>query len=1433
MMPAGKHFDPVLGVDIHIIQPPGPVPPVPIPHPFVGLIIDPMDYVPFIGATVNVNGLPRSQAGTAGEATPKHIPIGGTFVKPPANECEIFMGSSTVCVDGDAFTYLALPVLSCHDVGLVPPPRPKKKSKTKSMVLPTSVVLCVPGGPPVLVGGPPTISLMALGMRIGMAALGKAFKKFKKKFKKWRKKKGKGKKPKKGKSPANAPCGTDAHPVDVVTGACVDTCVDYVSPAPFPFRWVRHYDSGDANNPGVLGAGFRHEYQRYLTQDPDGFVYVNETGEEVQFPPLPDGAMTVASAGLVLRKVDETHYQIIPHRKPVLLFEFRGTEKQAVLVRISVAAHSLSLSHNSTGRLTEIAERGGDRFQLQYDEAGRISALNRLAGGAATQLYRYEYSSGGCLIAATDALGHRLTYAYDGQKRLTRLTDRNGYAFTYEYDRDGRVVRTSGQDGLWEATFKYQPEIGLTTVKYMDGGEWTKAYNADGLITAVIDPYGGQLHREIGGEGQVVSELDAAGHKTEFLYNELGAHIGKRDHLGHFSLPYSEEPFTDDPLAAYVPRTPVEWEHGRLLNPSGLTSGPIPPEARELFSVSLLNELSSLLPPTLSGERVLQPVLQYDPLGRITSRTVGERLDARWQYNPEGCPVQLESSEGVVRRWEYQSWNLVAREFDALGQKLSYGYSFRGEVTKVTDPGETKTILQRDQKERLVKVVRNGLTREEYRWDHADQLVEKLDGEGRSLIRFEPGPNGLPGRRVLASGEIHQLKYDERGRLVRAATEKTKTTFRYTADGQRCEDKRGGKGTEHRYQERRLVETAVLGLYKTRFAYPRPGVIEITDPAGALHTIAYSRIGVVERRFSNGTREMIRFNADGLCSAKLSILANDPDRPWTCTYHYGPGQHLLEVKDSENGSTGFAYDAAGRLVEEKSPDNVRRSIAYDSAGNILKKHGIEQAVIGTANRLQSVGSDRFAYNARDHISEIRGLTGTTRYQYDSRDQLIGIDDGEQQWKAAYDPLGRRITKQYRAQEVQFYWDGERLAAEVHKDGRTRIYVYVDEAALVPLLFIDYAKPDAAPNTGTRYFLFTNQIGAPIRVEDDQGKTVWKARLGPYGTVNVDPESTIQFNLRFPGHYHDPEIGLHYNRHRYYSPRLGRYIQSDPIGLAGGINLYAYPANPLVKVDVNGLTCDGPSNKAHGGPDAEKPPKRQEVKKGEDVSDIAKKGGMEKEHVEKLSKRSQETGDTIIVRASNPESLKFHGEPGHASKPLDCKLKTAKAPDPHAGLVKKPDSAHYPKGVDDPKYKDDMSHFDDLTRPKDGNPPGKGWSCDNDGVMRDADGNKVYGDHDLQGVYHKDEFADAQHKVNTDDPNWQKDLNNDVCPENQMFNHGANDNFKKPDPDNPGKSKMGRQPDPDEKYIITEPDGTVRHIDGTDELQKYYNEKGIKWPYKDY
>ena len=143
-----KQFDIVMGVDIHIIQPPGPVPPVPIPHPFIGMVMDPSEFTPKVGSSIFVKGIPRAQAGTLVKNTTPHIPIGGTFVKPPSNEGVLHMGSLTVIADSQPFSYNGLPVLTCQDSGRTAPERSERKSssKPKGMLLPTSILLVIPKG---------------------------------------------------------------------------------------------------------------------------------------------------------------------------------------------------------------------------------------------------------------------------------------------------------------------------------------------------------------------------------------------------------------------------------------------------------------------------------------------------------------------------------------------------------------------------------------------------------------------------------------------------------------------------------------------------------------------------------------------------------------------------------------------------------------------------------------------------------------------------------------------------------------------------------------------------------------------------------------------------------------------------------------------------------------------------------------------------------------------------------------------------------------------------------------------------------------------------------------------------------------------------------------------------------------------------------------
>ncbi|MBF0523954.1 MAG: DUF4157 domain-containing protein, partial [Deltaproteobacteria bacterium] len=105
--------------------------------------------------------------------------------------------------------------------------------------------------------------------------------------------------------------------------------------------------------------------------------------------------------------------------------------------------------------------------------------------------------------------------------------------------------------------------------------------------------------------------------------------------------------------------------------------------------------------------------------------------------------------------------------------------------------------------------------------------------------------------------------------------------------------------------------------------------------------------------------------------------------------------------------------------------------------------------------------------------------------------------------------------------------------------------------------------------GAKYYVNPDHLGAPRSIVDGSGNTVWKWDRDPFG--NGAPTGTLIYNLRFPGQYFDSETGLYYNMARDYSPSLGRYVQSDPIGLRGGVNTYAYVGNnPLSKVDPWGL-----------------------------------------------------------------------------------------------------------------------------------------------------------------------------------------------------------------------------------------------------------------------
>ncbi|HSC79392.1 MAG TPA: RHS repeat-associated core domain-containing protein, partial [Chitinolyticbacter sp.] len=140
--------------------------------------------------------------------------------------------------------------------------------------------------------------------------------------------------------------------------------------------------------------------------------------------------------------------------------------------------------------------------------------------------------------------------------------------------------------------------------------------------------------------------------------------------------------------------------------------------------------------------------------------------------------------------------------------------------------------------------------------------------------------------------------------------------------------------------------------------------------------------------------------------------------------------------------------------------------------------------------------------------------------------------------------------------------------------------------------IPVAVVQGAGTSPKLYYVWADHLNTPRQLTDAaSNKLVWEWTFGePFGNWNVNEDRDndgvkLTYNLRFPGQYFDKEIGRHYNYFRDYDPRIGRYIQSDPIGLAGGINTYGYAfQSPLKLTDTFGLSVDTCTEKC-------KPPRR--------------------------------------------------------------------------------------------------------------------------------------------------------------------------------------------------------------------------------------------------
>ena len=305
-------------------------------------------------------------------------------------------------------------------------------------------------------------------------------------------------------------------------------------------------------------------------------------------------------------------------------------------------------------------------------------------------------------------------------------------------------------------------------------------------------------------------------------------------------------------------------------------------------------------------------------------------------------------------------------------------------------------------------------------------------------------------------------------------------------------------------------------------------------------------------------------------------------------------------------SRRFGYDGQGRLIFEARGDGTPEGTdtvgyAYDAVGNRLSREdgtrSRDYVYAPDANRLDETGRQDLSYDARGNLLEDRG--GRRGFAYDATNRMSAYyKNGELKAEYDYDAHGRRIRKRLAradgdgTKSLRYVYDleGRLLSETARRDDRRALrakdLVWLGSVAIAQVE--RRVKADGTTRKADVLSLHADHLGAPREARGTDGTVVWRwdgdafgAAMGGMRAVDRDPDgdgTRTEVALRFPGQYHDRESGLFYNHHRDYDPKLGRYVQSDPIGLQGGMNRYAYVGgDPVNYVDPTGLDrwiCSG-------------------------------------------------------------------------------------------------------------------------------------------------------------------------------------------------------------------------------------------------------------------
>ncbi len=812
----------------------------------------------------------------------------------------------------------------------------------------------------------------------------------------------------------------------------------------------------------------------------------------------------------------------------------------------------------ATGTVTPDAS-----WQLDYDGQGQLRQLTDPEGNAS----QVVFDRAGNLVSITDPRGNTTRFATDAHGNVTQITDALGRSRTIAYDKVGNpIALTDPRAKVIQAAYDAMNRRSQTTNAV--GGQRKTQYNGQGLPIADSDEDGRTRTFDFDVFLRLTRQSDAMGNATQYAYNVA-------DVLGSLTGP------TETTFPSYTQQTRYDSRE----RPTLATQIVPGRSGNDTRTSSVAYDLKSQIKSDTDANGKSR-VHVYDALGQRTESTDSLGNKARAVYDARGNLIQLSDALGHSYGFDYDRRDLVIKETLPLGQITRYRYDAAGNLVERSDPDGHKLAYAYDAANRLVEVKHSqadaSLVRTTtFTWDPADNLTAWSDTDNSRS-------------QTSASAMV----YDDANRKTsETVTYPTGDTFSYAYTYSPA-----SKKTQLAWPDGTAIGYAYSGHGELQFVtIPGEGSVSVTAFKWTAPASVLLPGGVSQERSVDGLLNLEGLDAKTPTAQPILSLANA----------YGKVEELKSSDrtdtinaTSSTRSSRYAYDDEVRLTQA-TVNSTPEIFTLDGVGNRTAHSQIPGAWTYDANNrlLQRGTASTYQYDdAGNQIQRTDAGGRITKFAYDTLNRLIEVRDGTNSLIAryGYDPLSRRLWKeQYRdatgaplsqSRRILYLYADEGLIAEATQPITLNADGSVTATGATAITRQYGPRPDAPFTTGVLFVKTANSNGenvfayyhhdhlnTPMMATDKTGSIVWAASYNAFGMATITTPTatadkpTIESNLRLPGQYADGETGLHGNWFRYYDPWTGTYLQADPLGLRGGINLYLYVrGNPLTYTDPMGL-----------------------------------------------------------------------------------------------------------------------------------------------------------------------------------------------------------------------------------------------------------------------